>query len=124
MDINLLVTHPFLLLWAGQLLHILKKVKELEERTKGVTIGKYVKRHKYGVVFSLLAGLVAYAMLFEMGELSAVTAFMAGYMSDSLIDAAAARVKRKVSGDPHYVDYDEDYWNDSKPDRPIRDEEP
>ena len=125
MDINLLVTHPFLMLWAGQLLHVLKKVKELEERTPEVTIRKYVLRHKYGVLFSLVGGLVAYAMLFEMGELSAVTAFMAGYMSDSLIDAAASRVKRKVSGDPHYVDYEDD-WNDPSTerfDRPLRDDE-
>ena len=123
MDINILVTHPFLMLWAGQLLHILKKVKELEERNPRITIRKYVKRHSYGVMFSLIGGLVAYAMLFEMGELSAVSAFMAGYMSDSLIDAAASRVKRKVSGDPGYYDY-EDTPYDSRPNHPpVRDED-
>ena len=124
MDINLLVTHPFLMLWAGQVLHILKKVKELEERTPEVTIRKYVLRHKYGVLFSLVGGLVAYAMLYEMGELSAVSAFMAGYMSDSLIDAAASRVKRKVSGDNYYQDEYDDYPSEPRNSvQPLRDEE-
>lgn len=124
MDINLLVTHPFLMLWLGQVLHILKKVKELEERNPRITIRKYVRRHAYGVLFSLVGGLVAYAMLFEMNELSAVSAFMAGYMSDSLIDAAASRVKRKVSGDNYYQDDYDDYSNQSSDGiRPLRDEE-
>lgn len=124
MDINLLVTHPFLMLWAGQVLHILKKVKELEERNPRITIRRYVRRHVYGVLFSLVGGLVAYAMLFEMNELSAVSAFMAGYMSDSLIDAAASRVKRKVSGDNYYQDEYDDYPSEPRDGvRPLRDEE-
>lgn len=120
MDINVLVTHPFLLLWAGQLLHILKRVKEIEERNPKITIRRYFKRKPYAITFALIGGLVAYAMLYEMNELSAVSAFMAGYMSDSLIDAAASRVKRKVSGDPYYS---EDYDDVDRSNRPLRDEE-
>jgi hypothetical protein len=99
--INLVVTHPFLLLWLGQVIHMLKEVKEIENRQPGVTLTKYVKRHKYGVTFSVVTGLACYAMLYEMGELSAISAFMAGYMSESIINAAASRVTRKVSGDEY-----------------------
>jgi len=97
--LNVIVTHPFLMLWAGQLLHMLKEVKEVENQVPGVTIRLYVKRHKYGVIFSVIAGLVVYAILYQMGELSPLSAFMAGYMSESVINAAATRVTRKVSGD-------------------------
>lgn len=48
-------------------------------------------------------------MLHEMGELSAVSAFMAGYMSDSIINAAASRVTRRVSGD-YYGMYGSDAY--------------
>lgn len=97
--VNLVITHPFLMLWAGQFLHMLKEVKEVETQVPGVTIGLYIKRHRYGVTFSAIAGLVVYAILFQMGELSPLSAFMAGYMSESVINAAASRVTRKVSGD-------------------------
>lgn len=101
--INLIFTHPFLLLWLGQLVHVLKEVKEIENQAPGVTMGKYMNRHKYGVAFSLVAGLACYAILYEMGDLSAVSAFMAGYMSESVMNAAASRVTRKVSGDEYGV---------------------
>lgn len=97
--ITLVVTHPFLMLWAGQLLHMLKAVKEVETQVPGVTLGLYIKRHRYGVLFSVIAGMVVYAILLQMGELSPLSAFMAGYMSESVINAAASRVTRKVSGD-------------------------
>lgn len=108
--VNLIFTHPFLLLWLGQFIHTLKEVKEIETRQPGVTVTKYVKRHRYGVAFSVAAGLAAYAMLHEMGELSAVSAFMAGYMSDSIINAAASRVTRRVSGDDYGM-YSNDFSN-------------
>jgi hypothetical protein len=101
--INLIVTHPFLLLWLGQLVHILKSVKEIENQAPGVTMARYIKRHKYGTAFSIVAGLACYAILYEMGDLSAVSAFMAGYMSESVMNAAASRVTRKVSGDEYGV---------------------
>ena len=103
--VNLIFTHPFLLLWLGQLIHMLKEVKEIENRAPGVTIGKYTRRHKYGVAFSVVTGLACYAMLHQMGELSAVSAFMAGYMSESVINAAASRVTRRVSGDEYGMYY-------------------
>lgn len=103
--INLIVTHPFLLLWLGQLVHILKSVKEIENYAPGVTLTKYVRRHKYGVSFSVITGLACYAMLHQMGELSAISAFMAGYMSESIINAAASRVTRRVSGDEYGMFY-------------------
>lgn len=99
--LTLVVTHPFLMLWAGQLLHMLKEVKEVETRAPDVTAWAYLRRHKYGVMFSTIAGLVVYAILHQMGELSAISAFMAGYMSESVINAAASRVTRKVSGDEY-----------------------
>lgn len=99
--LNLIVTHPFLMLWAGQLLHMLKEVKEVETRAPEVTIGAYIRRHRYGVLFSTIAGLVVYSILYQMGELSPLSAFMAGYMSESVINAAASRVTRKVSGDEY-----------------------
>ena len=99
--VNLIFTHPFLLLWLGQAIHMLKEVKEIENRAPGVTISKYASRHKYGVAFSVVTGLACYAMLHQMGELSAISAFMAGYMSESIINAAASRVTRRVSGDEY-----------------------
>lgn len=109
--VDLIFTHPFLLLWLGQIVHILKKVKEVEDRARSVTLTKYIQRHRYGVAFSVVAGLAAYAMLHQMGELSAISAFMAGYMSESIINSAATRVTRRVSGD-EYGFYQPDMNND------------
>ena len=90
--------HPFAILLLGQLMHALKKLREVEVEGRYITPLAYLKAHPYSVAFSLVAGVVAYAMLREIGQLNTVGAFTAGYMADSVVNTFAQTAKARIGG--------------------------
>lgn len=88
--------HPFLMMWAGQLLHLFKKLKELETEGQIISIKTFFRSHPYSVLFSMLAGFVVYGFLFTSNQLTAAGAFTAGYMADSMVSAFTNRELKRV----------------------------
>ena len=94
--------HPFLMMWMGQMLHVLKTLKGLEAAGRSVPLKKYIKQHPYTVAFSFFAGIVVYGFLYSAGQLTIAGAFTAGYMADSMITAFTDKeVKRAGGGGSH-----------------------
>lgn len=92
------VFHPFAMLWAGQLLHFLKLMRdqELLGQGKGQGAKAFIKDHKYGIMFSIVAGFVAYGFLFTSNQLNSAAAFTAGYMADSVVNAFTQKTIKKI----------------------------
>lgn len=90
--------HPFTMLWAGQLLHFLKLLRDQEVLGpgKGQGFREFIKSHPYGIMFSIVAGFVAYGFLFTSNQLNAAAAFTAGYMADSVVNAFTTKQLKKI----------------------------
>lgn len=84
------------MLCAGQSLHLLRKFKDLEEVTNGPSAWSWVKTHPWSILYSILAGVVAYGFLLAANQLTPIGAFTAGYMADSLINAFTAKALKRV----------------------------
>lgn len=93
-----IVFHPFAMLWAGQVLHFLKLMRdqELLGQGKGQGARAFIKDHKYGIMFSLIAGMVAYGFLHTSGQLNVAGAFTAGYMADSVVNSITNRTLKQI----------------------------
>jgi hypothetical protein len=91
--------HPFIMMWMGQVLHMLKALKELEVSGKRVTIKRYVKSHPYSIAFSFFAGFVAYGFLYSANQLTMAGAFTAGYMADSIISSFTDKTLKRLARD-------------------------
>lgn len=91
--------HPFLMMWMGQMLHVLKTLKGLEAAGRSVPLKKYIKQHPYTVAFSFFAGIVVYGFLYSANQLTIAGAFTAGYMADSMITAFTDKEIRKAARD-------------------------
>lgn len=90
--------HPFTMLWAGQLLHFLKLLRdqELLGSGKGQGFKEFVSTHPWSITFSIVAGFVAYGFLFTSNQLNAASAFTAGYMADSVVNAFTSKTIKKI----------------------------
>lgn len=93
-----LIFHPFIMLWCGQWLHILKSLRELETAEKHINIKEYIRLHKYSLAFSFFAGFVAYGFLYSANQLTMAGAFTAGYMADSIISTFTDKTLKKLAG--------------------------
>lgn len=101
--------HPFIMMWMGQLLHMLKSLKEMEVSGKNITIKRYVRSHPYSMAFSFFAGFVAYGFLYSANQLTMAGAFTAGYMADSIISSFTDKtLKRLAKDEPAERPTDED----------------
>jgi len=72
----------------GILTHIVKKVVELRASDPTATMSGYLKSYRYQAFLTFVSAVVGFVMLMNSGELTLVTAFMAGYMCNSLTDAS------------------------------------
>lgn len=90
--------HPFAMLWAGQLLHFLKLLKdeELLGPGKGQGFWDFIRAHPYSIAFSIVAGFCAYGFLFNTNQLNVASAFTAGYMADSVVNAFTSKTIKKI----------------------------
>lgn len=91
--------HPFIMMWMGQLLHMLKSLKEMEVSGKNITIKRYVRSHPYSMAFSFFAGFVAYGFLYSANQLTMAGAFTAGYMADSIVSSFTDKTLKRLARD-------------------------
>lgn len=69
---------------AGTGTHVLKKVVERRKTDTTFTLKHWLTAYPYKTVLTLMAGAAGFLGLMGAGELTLLTAFMAGYMANSL----------------------------------------
>ncbi len=84
MDMLILIA----LLVAGTGTHIVKKVVEKRQTDETFSMKDFLTKYPYKTILTLMAGVGGFLGLMAAGELSEVTAFMTGYMANSLGGAA------------------------------------
>ncbi len=77
-----------LALLAGTATHVLKKVVERRKTDDSFSLTAFLTKYPYKTVLTLMAGVAGFLGLLATGELTYLTAFMAGYMANSLGGAA------------------------------------
>jgi len=76
------------LLLAGSATHIVKKVVERRKTDNEFSLKDYLTEYPYKTILAVMAGVGGYLGLMAAGELTMVTAYMTGYVADSLGGAA------------------------------------
>ena len=64
--------------------HVLKKVVERRKTDTTFTLKAWLTAYPYKTALTLMAGVAGFLGLMGAGELTYLTAFMAGYMANSL----------------------------------------
>ena len=82
------ITATIALMFLGTATHVLKKVVEKRELDSQFSLTAWLTRYPYKTILTLIAGVVGYLGLLAAGELTYVSAFMAGYVANSLGGAA------------------------------------
>ncbi len=77
-----------LLMVAGTATHIIKKVVERRQTDETFSLKNFLTKYPYKTILTMMAGVGGFLGLMAAGELSYVTAFMTGYMANSLGGAA------------------------------------
>lgn len=77
-----LITIALMLL--GNITHIVKKVVETRKTDGTFSLKKYLTMFPYKTFLVVMAGVGGYLALMSAAELTYVTAFMAGFMANSL----------------------------------------
>lgn len=86
-----LITISLMLL--GNVTHIVKKVIETRQTDGTFSLWKYLTMFPYKTFMVIMAGVGGYLALMVAGELSYATAFMAGFMANSLGGVEAKHAK-------------------------------
>ena len=68
--------------------HVLKKVVERRKTDDSFTLTAWLTKYPYKTGLTFMAGVGGFLGLMAMGELTYASAFMAGYMANSLGGAA------------------------------------
>lgn len=82
----------FLMGLLGWATHVLKVMVELRKHDPQATLREMLENHPYQLAGSITATLGLCAAAYEMGELTMATAFMVGYMADSLLEPVGRRI--------------------------------
>lgn len=77
-----------LLVVAGTGAHVLKKVVERRKTDDTFTLMSWLTKYPYKTALTLVAGGAGFLGLMAVGELTYASAFMTGYMANSLGGAA------------------------------------
>lgn len=75
----------------GLLTHFLKKLVVARKDDEGINFKSYWIDHPYQSIISIIGGIVGFALMIEMGELSLLTSFFYGYIADSSIELIGRR---------------------------------
>lgn len=74
----------------GHVAHLLKRVVEARAGGEPETLLRYVLAHPYSVALGMIGTAAVMGLLIELGEVSLMGAFAAGYMADSGLEALRA----------------------------------
>lgn len=77
-----------LLMLAGSATHIVKKVVERRKTDDTFSLKTFLTKYPYKTVLSVMAGVGGFLGLMAAGELTMASAYMAGYMANSIGGAA------------------------------------
>ena len=77
-----------LLLLAGSATHVIKKVVERRKTDDTFSLKDFLTKYPYKTVLAVMAGVGGYLGLMAAGELTYASAFLTGYMANSLGGAA------------------------------------
>ena len=90
-------THPFTMLWIGVAIHLVKELMRIKKES-GVIMSPvaYIKDHPFQSTLMVIGALAGYTILLETNQLTAMSALMFGYISDSIIDVMGKRAIKKV----------------------------
>ena len=77
----------------GNITHIVKKVIEARKTDGAFSLKKYLTMFPYKTFMVIMAGVGGYLALLTTGELTYVTAYMAGFMANSLGGVEADNTK-------------------------------
>lgn len=101
MDIDMTPVWPVLLgigmAMLGNITHVLKRVVEASAAGEPVTIRQYVKTNPYRVALGIVGAASVVGLMVEIGQLTAMSGFAAGYMADSGLSILSARQQRSLS---------------------------
>lgn len=92
-----MMTHPFFIMIYGMLMHYLKKVIEsariYRKTGQKLSLIRYWKDYPYRSAFSVISALAGFAALYGTEELTKLTAFGLGYMSESVTSVMGKRAR-------------------------------
>lgn len=77
-----------ILLLLGDVTHVVKKVVERRKTDDKFSLKDYLTKYPYKTFLVVMAGAAGYLGLLSINELTYVSAFMTGYVADSLGGAA------------------------------------
>jgi hypothetical protein len=96
---------PFLMLWFGQFLHLAQIMRGKQARGEDARLWTFVRCNAWAILYTVVAGLVCYALAAAMGQLNALSALGIGFASDSVvngfIDRSNAKLARELPQDEH-----------------------
>ncbi len=76
------------LMLLGATTHVVKKVVERRKTNETFSLKEYLTKYPYKTFLVVMAGGAGYLGLLTMNELTYISAFMTGYVADSLGGAA------------------------------------
>jgi len=82
----------------GVAFHVLKELVTARKTEHSIGLKDYLLKYPYQMGLMVIGAIVLFVSLHEMGELSMLTAFMAGYMANSAGDILGDRAKLASKG--------------------------
>lgn len=90
------LSDPLFMLFLGLASHFLKDLIRLAAEGNMLTLRQYWLKNPYQTVLSIIGAIVGYVALGSSGQLTALTAFGAGYMANSVADLIGKRTTAKL----------------------------
>ena len=85
-----------LMLAMGVLSHFMKALTQMKKDGMPTTPKEYWRENPYHSVMTLIGAVVGFVALFQMNELSPITAFGVGFMANSVADVIGSRALNKL----------------------------
>ena len=90
MEIQSIIVAAFMTL-CGVASHVLKQIIQVRQTDETLHIGAYLTKYPYQMTLMLVGAIVAFIVLLEMNQLNMASAFMGGYMANSVADIVGDR---------------------------------
>lgn len=89
--------NPITMAVCGLLTHFLKDVVRIRAEKDKISLHQYWTMYPYQTMLSVIGAIVGVVALQEMNQLTSLTAFGAGYMSNSVADIIGKRTGDKIN---------------------------